>query len=349
MFDPIPIPYEPVSGLDIAAVSPAGDVRRFTSLAPNHRIELLDLQQGAWVVYNDSPFILRLDARSTNHSSHIRTLCPSEFWSFNWSGDHYKLIATLLISAQIFNLPSIDTDTYLQRACTLNLTKWEYLFYQYMIAARTSCRRIPEGESKTPDFTIILPGSVVVPVELKKFSRNKQESNEARLLSSQRYSVGAPVEIGHRLAKAANSARSQLKSYLDRHSDGPAILAVIDPCRLRFADPDHIGAVLEGHMTLRIAKRDRSLVGAFRDENRRRAPHARNRILSAIAVLDFWSKEGSASVSGTEAEHEEIVANLLVYHNAHAKHAVSAADIARFGFPQFSFARTDHSAVRAFA
>ncbi|MDE0530017.1 MAG: hypothetical protein OXI01_01010 [Albidovulum sp.] len=348
MFDPTPIPYEPVSGLDITAVSLAGDLRRFRSLAPNHSTELLNLQQGDWVIHNDSPFILCLVARFANYSSNIRTLRPSEFWSFNWPGNHYKLTATLLTSAQVFNLWHINTDTYLQRALTLNLTKWEYLFYQYMIAARTSCRRITEGKSQTPDFTIVVSDGVV-PVELKEFSRNEQERNEARLLSSQGNNKGATVEIGQRLAKAANSARSQLRSYLEQHGDGPAILAVIDPCRLRHADPDHIGAVLEGHMTLRIAKRDRSLVDAFRKENRRRAPYDRNEILSAIAVLCFWPKEGSASLTGIQAKHEEIVVNLLVYHNAHAKHPVPPSAIARFGFPQFSFGSPLHAAVQAFA
>ncbi len=347
MFDPTPIPYEPVSGLDIAAISPAGTLRRVRSLAPNHRTELLDLQQGDWAIYNDSPFMLRLEAWSASHFSDIRTLRPSEFWSFNWPGNHYKLMATLLISAQVFNLPLIDTDTFQQRARTLKLTKWEYLFYQYMIAARTSCRRIPEEEFRTPDFEVVLPKGVV-PVELKEFSRNEQERIDARLLSSQGYTEGVTVEIVQRLAKAANSARSQLRSYLQRHGYGPAILAVIDPCGLHHADPDQIGAVLEGHMTLRIAKRDGSVVGAFREENRHRAPYDRNEILSAIAVLSFWPREGSASLTETQAKHEEIVVDLLVYHNAHANHPVPPSAIARFGFPQFAFGSTVHSAVQAF-
>jgi len=347
MFDPTPIPYEPVSGLEIAALSSSGDLRRFSSLAPNHTTELPDLQQGDWAIYNDSPFMLRLGARSANSFSDIRTLRPSEFWTFNWPGDQYKLTATLLISAQVFHLPLINTENYQQRARTLNLTKWEYLFYQYMIAARTSCRRIPEEEFRTPDFEIDLPDGVV-PVELKEFSRNAQERNEARLLRIQGFSEGATVEIGQRLAKAANSARSQVRSYLERHGDGPAILAVIDPCRLRHANPDHIGAVLEGHMTLRIAKRDGSVVGASREENRHRAPYDRNEILSAIAVLSLWPQEDSVSQTGTQAKHEEIVVNLLVYHNAHAKHPIPPSAIARFGFPQFSFGSTVHSAVKAF-
>ena len=332
MLGPIAIPYEHLSGLDIAAVSPAGDIHRYCSLPPNRRTELLDLQQGTWVVHNDSPYILRLDACSENKSFHIRTLCPSENWSFNWPGDQLTLTATLQISAQVFHLPSMDSGTYRQRASTLKLKKWEYLFYQYMIAARTSCRRVPEGTSPTPDFTIAL-AEKIVPIELKEFSRNEQERKDARLLSSRGYSEVTSDEIGHRLAKAVNSSRSQLRSFLEQHGNGPAILGVIDPCGLRHGDPENIAAVLEGHIVIHIATRDGSHIGTSRKENRRRAPYARNEILSAIAVLSLATKEGSALDSGTQANYENIVANLLVYHNPHAKQPISPRVFGRFGFP----------------
>ena len=348
MFDPTPISYKPVSGLDIKAISPEGDLLRFNSLVPNHRTELLDLQQGVWIICNGSPFVLRLQAWSKNHFSDIRTLSPSEIWSFNSAESDCKLTATLFTSAQIFHLRTMNADAHLRRAQDLNLRKWEYLFYQYMNAARTSCRRILEKEVKTPDFEIKFPDGVV-PVEFKEFSRNKLEIEEARLLSSRGYSKAASVEIGHRLAKAASSARSQLRSYLERLGDGPAILAVMDPCGLHHADPDHIGAVLEGHMTLRIAKRDRTVVGAFREENRRRAPHDRNEILSAIAVLGFWPREGSPFLAGNRSGCEEIAAELLVYHNARARHPVPPSSVARFGFPQFTFGSPLQSDVQAFA
>jgi len=348
MIDPIAVPYKRLSGLDIATVSPAGEVRRHCSLAPNCRTELTSLTQGSWVVRNDSPHILRLDARYGNDSLHIRTLCPSEYWRFNWPDDQYALTATLEISAQVLHLPSMDSDACPRRARSVNLNRVEYLFYQYMAAARTSCRRIPDGTSKNPDFAISL-AERTVPIELKEFERNEQEQKDARLLSSRGYSNVTSNEIGHRLAKAVNSARSQLRSFLEQQGDGPAILAVVDPCGLGHADLQEIAAVLEGHIVVQLSTGDRSRIGTFRTENRRRAPHDRNEILSAIAVLSLLFKEGSALVTGTQANHENIVANLLVYHNPHAKHPLSPNVFAPFGFPQYSFGPTGHSAVQALA
>ena len=57
MRDWVAVPYEPLSGFDVAVVSPAGGVRCFDSLVPNRRTELLDLESGEWTVHNDSTFI----------------------------------------------------------------------------------------------------------------------------------------------------------------------------------------------------------------------------------------------------------------------------------------------------
>ena len=347
MVNPIAIPYERLSGLDIATESPVGEVRRHCSLSPNHETELTDLKPGSWVVHNDSPFIVRLNACSGNRSIQIRTLCSSESWSFDWPDDQHTLTATPQISAQVFHLPSVNSNTYLQRARILNLNRWEYLFFQYMTAARTSCRCVPECTSETPDFTIKL-AERIVPVELKEFERNKQEQKDAQLLSRQGFSGVTSVEIGHRLAKLVNSSRSQLRSFLKQHGDGPAILGVIDPYRLGHAEPDHVAAVLEGHLVVRISTRDGAHFDTVRKENRRRAPHDRNEILSAIAVLGLSTKEGYALDSGTQTNYENLVANLLVYHNPHAKHPFSPGAFARYGFPQYSVDSTVHSAVQAF-
>ena len=56
MRDWVAVPYEPLSGFDIAVVSPARVVHRFESLEPNRSTELLDLEPGAWAVHNDSPY-----------------------------------------------------------------------------------------------------------------------------------------------------------------------------------------------------------------------------------------------------------------------------------------------------
>ena len=236
------VPYEPLSGFDVAVVSPAGVVHRFDSLAPNCGVQCVDLIPGAWTVHNDSPYLLRVQADSEKSHYPINTLRPSEKCCFDWSREGHELTATLCASAQVMHRPSMDTDIYMRRAEALELTKWEYLFYQYMVAAGTGCSRIPEGASKTPDFTVLC-GDRIVPVELKEFAPNPIEKRNEELRRARGYDDGHGGEVGHRIIKAAQSARSQLRSFIGQHGDGPTILAVMDTSALGHADPLHLAAL----------------------------------------------------------------------------------------------------------
>ena len=346
MRDWVALPYEPLSGFDIAVVSPAGVVHRFDSLVPHRSIELLDLEPGTWTVHNDSSFILRLQADSDSGYRHINTLCPSEYCRFNWPNGGYKLTATLSISAQVFHRPSMDTDIYMQRAKTLRLTKWEYFFYQYMVAARTACSRIQDDTSKTPDFTVVL-SKRTVPVELKEFSPNPDEKRNEELRRTRGYGDPHGTEVGHRIAKAAQSARSQLRSFIDQNGDGPAILAIMDTSALGHADRHHLAALFEGTLTADVSVTDGSIVNVYRKEDRRRSPHERNRILSAIAVLCSWAKAGLAVHPETESVDRYVIADLLVYHNPHAEHPLSSDVLAPLGFSQYAICDAESPAVHA--
>ena len=346
MRDWVAVPYEPLSGFDVAVVSPAGVVHRFESLEPNRNTELLDLEPGAWAVHNGTPYILRLQADSGSGYRHINTLHPAEYCRFDWSDGNHKLSATLCISAQVFHRPSMDTDIYMRRAKALDLTKWEYLFYQYMVAARTGCSRISEGSSKTPDFTILLSNGTV-PVELKEFSPNASEKRGEELLRTRGYGDGSSAEVGHRIAKTAEKARSQLRSFIHQVGGGPAILAIMDPHALRHADPHHLAALIEGTLTVDVSLADASIVDFYRRENRRRAPHERNRILSAIVVLCLGRKAGLSFDSELGSIDRYIVADLLVYQNPYAEHPLSTDALAAFGFSQYLIGSAEPSAVHA--
>ena len=346
MRDWVAVPYEPLSGFQIAVVSPAGAVHRCDSLVPNRSTDLADLEQGTWTVHNDSPFILRIQASSDSSCCLINTLRPSEQCCFDWSSDGYgyKLTAELRISAQVFHRPSMDTDIYVQRASSLNLTKWEYLFYQYMVAARTACSRIPEGSSKTPDFAVVL-SKRIVPVELKEFCPNPDEQRNEELLRNRGYGDAQKTEMGHRIAKTVRSARKQLRSFLDPNGGGPAILAIIDSHALGHAYPQHLAALFEGMLTIDVSVADGSIVDVYRKENRRRLSHERNRILSAIAVFRVARKAGSIVRLETESDDPYVIADLLVYHNPRAEHPLSTDAFASFGFSQYVIAAAEPPAV----
>ena len=343
MRDWVAVQYKPLSGLDVAVVSPAGDLHRFDSLVPNHSTQLVDLEPGAWTVHNDSPCILRLQADFDNSYSHINTLCPSEHCRFNWPDDGYKLTATLCTSAQVFHRPSMDTDIYMQRAKALKLSKWEYLFYQYMVAARTACSRIPEGFSKTPDFTVVLSNRTI-PVELKEFAPNESEKRDEELLRARGYGDVHDTEVGQRIARSTDSARSQLRSFINQNGDGPAILAIMDSRSLGHADPHHLAALFEGTLTVDVSVADSSIVDVYRREDRRRLPE-RDRILSAIVVLRLCTKVGPVVRLKIESGDPYVIADLLVYHNPHAEHPVSTDAFASFGFSQYVIGAAEPPAV----
>ena len=341
MRDWIAVSSESLTGFDVVVISHDGEVRRFESFEPNRVTDLLDLQQGRWTVHNDSPFILRLQAHFVSGYSHINTLRPSEYCSFDWPNGNCKLMATLCTSAQVFHRPSIDTDIYMQRAQALKLSKWDYFFYQYMVAANTACSRILEGPSKSPDFTVVLSDKTV-PVELKGFYPNKPEKREAELLRTRECGDALNIEIGQRVAESAKKARRQLRSFFDQNIEGPAILAIMDPHALGHAYPEHLAALFEGKLAVELSGGG---VDIYRREGRRSLQHEHNRILSAIAVLVLSGKAGLAVRSESGHADQYITANLAVYHNPYAKHPLSTDVLATFGFPQHIIGPAEPPAV----
>ena len=232
MRDWVPVRDEPLSGLDVTVVSPAGVSCRFDSFVPNQETEILDLEPGTWTVYNNTSFILCLGANSDTDSGydHINYLRPSECHCFDWryEDEAWKLTGTLRPSAQIFSRSSVDTDDHIQGAkAASKLNKWEYLFYRYMVAAGTSCCRISEGSSKTPDFTVTLSNQTI-PVEFKEFSPNADEQRDEALLRTRGYGETRFSVIGRRIVKVAGRARSQLRSFFEQFGDGPGILAIFE-------------------------------------------------------------------------------------------------------------------------
>ena len=76
--------------------------------------------------------------------------------------------------------------------------------------------------------------------------------------------------MGQRIAKAAHSARPQLRAFVDQNGDGPAILAIMDSHVLGHADPEHLAALFEGTLTVDVSIESGSIVSAYRKEDRRR-------------------------------------------------------------------------------
>ena len=347
MRDWVPVRHEPLPNLGFKVVSPAGNSYCLDAIAPNHRAEILNLVPGTWTAYNDSDsvFYIGANADSENGSSHIpiNFLRPFERYCFEWEieGQAWTLTGELSPSAQILHRRSVDAVAGVQIVDNLKYTKMEYLFDLYMADAGTSCRRVPENLYKTPDFTVVLGGHAI-PLEFKELSPNEDERADETLLHSRGYGKTHCSEIGRRISKVVNRARSQLRSFYEQNGDGPGILAVYDSTGQGHADPIELAGFFEGQITVAFSTEDRSIGDVFRKEDRRRSPRERNSIVSAIAVLRSFPKEASYFRS----ELEECVVNLFFYHNPYASQPLSTDVLASFGFPQYVVGPADPPIVR---
>ena len=325
-----------MSGPEVTVVAPAGVSSRFTSLIPNLRTEFARLDEGKWCIRNDSPFFLHLAAtfRSENGDGYwgLGVLRPSENFELDWQGggENATLTGTVLPSAQEFSGESIESDVHRREAESLNVRKWEHLFYKYLVATGASCRRIAEGATKSPDFCVSLSGQTV-PIEFKEFHRSPQEQRSEALMRTRGYGEVRSSEPGHRIMKLAETARSQLHSYFKKHGLGPGILAIFDSSALGHAQPFDVAAFFEGTLTVSISVADLSIANVYRQENRRRAPYDRNRLLSAIANFSLAPRHSSL----LQPEPDEFIANLAIYHNPRAAYPLCPDLLAPLGFPQY--------------
>ena len=305
------------------------------------------LSAGRWAVRNHSPWCLHLAATfSTDSGSRYHGLAclgPSEDFDLDWhDGDeNATLVGTVLPSAREFSCETIESDFHRQEAKALKLNKWEHFFYRYLVATGTSCRRIAEGASQSPDFCIGLSGQSV-PVEFKEFHRSPQERRSEALMRTRGYGEVRSSEPGQRLMKLAETARSQLRCHCQQHGPGPAVLAIFDPSALGHAQPFDLAAFFEGILTVRISVTDRSVTDIFRQENRRRAPYDRNRVLSAIATFSLSPKLSSL----LQSRPEDFIANLAIYHNPRAAYPLSADLLRPLGFPQYVIGNAEPPVVR---
>ena len=94
-----------------------------------------------------------------------------------------------------------------------------------------------------------------------------------------------------------------------------------------------------------VSVADGAIVDVYRKEDRRRSPHERNRVLSAVAVLRFCPKVGLALGLGSEVADSYVVADVEIYHSPQAEFPLSAGAVAKFGSSQYLIDAAEPPAV----
>lgn len=182
--------------------------------------------------------------------------------------------------------------------------------------------RIPEADTRTPDYEIVI-GTDRIVVEVKETSRNKEERESDRLLEQRGYGLATGETPGDRVRKMITSASAQLKA----RSRGvlPTLLVVFDRGRaVGHVEAYHIRVAMYGLEQIHIAipplgSGPPYATGASHGPKRKMTPSA-NTSISAIAAL----------VMSGPAQH-----HLLVYQNRFARVPLSPGLLSAVGVTHY--------------
>lgn len=186
-------------------------------------------------------------------------------------------------------------------------------------------RRVPESNSQTPDYELILDSTTVI-VEVKEITANAEERESNRLLEDRSYGNVICGTPGDRVRKKITDCSAQIKARTaGKH---PSMLVVFDSGRVAgHVDPYNIRVAMYGLEQIYIAV---PLIGAgspyatgIGHGPKRKMTADCNTSVSAIGAL-FMTEPDSFK--------------LHVYHNCFAHVPLDPALLKRHGVAQFEIA-----------
>ena len=82
----------------------------------------------------------------------------------------------------------------------------EQVFEEFCTRRGIECQHVPEGDTQTPDYEIVL-GAVRIVVEVKEITPNKKEQESDRLLLKRGYGTRYPIRLVSEFEKRSLIAR----------------------------------------------------------------------------------------------------------------------------------------------
>lgn len=204
----------------------------------------------------------------------------------------------------------------------MHKTVSEQLFEAYCAARGLVCVRVPEGETRTPDYELLC-GTQRIVVEVKEITSNKEEQESDRVLAERGYGNVLSHTPGGRLRQKILDCSGQIKARaLGTH---PSILVVFDRGRVvGHVDPYNVRVAMYGLEQMHVAvpavgMGSPYVIGMGYGPKRQMTP-VHNTSISAIGALVMY---------GPKDIH------LLVYHNRFAQVPLEPALLAGYGIRQF--------------
>ena len=206
-------------------------------------------------------------------------------------------------------------------------TQSEKWFESFCDKKEIKYSRIEEGKNRTPDYNLIIDGTNII-VEVKEFSRNKQEKESDKQLEELGYGRALSNIPGDRVRKKITSASPQIKSRTK--GKNPSILVLCDilyGCGqvVGHTDSYNIRVGMYGLEQVHIAMpnnySDDLQVKGMSYGPKKKMTEKQNTSISAIGVL-----------STTEEKN----INLVIYHNKHAAVPLNYNIISKYGITQYT-------------
>lgn len=201
-------------------------------------------------------------------------------------------------------------------------TMSERIFEEFCGRRRIVCQRVPEGNGRTPDYELVLE-SVLVIVEVKEISPNREERESDRLCRERGYGNALSSTPGERVRKKIADCSAQIKARTS--GAHPSMLIVFDSGRVAGdADAYNIRVAMYGLEQIYIAvppigTRSPYAVGVGHGPKRKMTSDC-NTSISAIGAL---------FMTGLDDTH------LHVYHNCFAQVPLEPSLLGEYGIAQF--------------
>lgn len=207
------------------------------------------------------------------------------------------------------------------RALNMAKNESETLFEHYCESKGIICRRIPEIETRTPDYEIVLLGKQVI-VEVKEILPTQEEEESDRLRRQRGYGEAVCYTPGDRIRKKIKASSGQIKPRT--LGKNPSILVLCYRGIHGHLDPYNIRVGMYGLEQLHIAIPPYGTGSPYSTGMgygpKRKMTEEHNTSISAIGALFMPGPD-------------QLV--LYVYHNRFAQVPLESSLLAKHAIPQF--------------
>lgn len=202
------------------------------------------------------------------------------------------------------------------------MTQSEEIFEKFCSEAGIDCRKIEEGDEKSPDYELKF-GDLTVIAEVKEFDRNDAEKASDKLLEERVYGEALSNTPGDRIRKKINNASPQIKKRTK--GINPGILVLFDRGMVAgHIDPYNIRVAMSGLEQVHIAvpndPSEEPYTTGMSYGPKRKMTETANTSISAIAALYSTGPE-------------EV--KLILYHNKYASVPLDPNVVSKYGVTQY--------------